>query len=132
MQQRKKFSIMFVDDEQNILFSLIRLFRNLGYEIHIAENGEDALKKLAKKQVDLIVSDFRMPGMNGIEFLEEARRRNPSIKGIIISAYSDYSNLLRTLKYSRKYYPFISKPWDDEALKNMVRLILSEKLRASV
>ena len=122
----KKKRVMFVDDEPNILASLWRVFRKDGFEIYLAHNGWDALNKLRKNPVDLVVSDYRMPGMSGLELLEEVRKQYPQTKGMILSAYDDYPRLLREAKKCPKLFPFISKPWEERILKSMVNRLLEQ------
>jgi len=119
-----KKKVLFVDDEPNILNAYSRIFKNDGLELYFANNAQDALEKLEQNSVHLVITDYRMPGMNGLELLEEIRKKWVGIKGMIISAYDDYPRLLReNLKYS-KLYPFLHKPWEQEKLKTLVEKLL--------
>ncbi len=121
-----KNKVLFVDDEPNILSALWRTFRKDGLEIHLAHNAEDALRKLEKSPVNLVVSDYRMPGMNGLELLEIVRKHWPETKGLILSAYDDYPRILRQSRKMSKLYPFLSKPWEEQILRSMVMKLLEQ------
>src|SRR4030065_2843262 len=75
-------TLLFVDDEANILASLKRLFRPLGYRIFTAESGAQGLEIIERETVDLVVSDMRMPEVNGAQFLEKVREKWPEKVGI--------------------------------------------------
>ncbi|MGC9021881.1 MAG: response regulator [Dissulfurimicrobium sp.] len=112
--------ILIVDDEQNILHAIKRLLRKESYEISTAVSGEEALAFLNDHQVDVIISDHRMPGMSGIEFLEHAKGLCPLSVRIILSGYADLKTVTKAI--NRGYiYKFILKPWDDEELKAAIR-----------
>ena len=105
-------SILFVDDEQNILTSLRRLFRRHAREVHIAESGKQGLQLLKEKQIDLVVSDMRMPEMDGAEFLKRVAKTWPGIVRILLTGYSDMSSTVAAINEG-SIYRYISKPWDD-------------------
>jgi two-component system NtrC family sensor kinase len=114
-------SILFVDDERNILNSLERLFIEEAYDIHTAGSGAEALKILERKgDFKLVVSDFRMPGMNGVEFLAEVCRRWPETERIILSGYADTGAIVSAINEGQ-IYKFIAKPWNDDDLCRVVR-----------
>jgi len=109
--------ILFVDDEPFILSSLTRLFRHDAYEILTASSGEEGLAVLRKnRSVPLVISDYRMPGMNGVEFLEQVYRERPDTVRIILSLYADLDSVLGAINRGH-IYKFISKPWDNADLK---------------
>ncbi|MDB5790775.1 MAG: chemotaxis protein CheY, partial [Massilia sp.] len=70
-------TILCVDDEPNILSALRRLFRSQGYEVLTAQSAREGLAVLEARPVDVVISDMRMPGMDGVQFLEQARARWP-------------------------------------------------------
>ena len=78
------FTILCVDDEPNILSALRRLFRPQGYAVRVANGGVEGLAVLDAEQVDLIISDMRMPGMDGAAFLAEARKRQPDAVRLLL------------------------------------------------
>ena len=109
-------AVLFVDDEANILASLRRTLRREGYVILTAENAEDAFSQLARNTVQVIVSDQRMPGMNGTEFLSRVKNLYPETVRMVLSGYSEISAVTDSINKGA-VYRFMMKPWDDETLK---------------
>lgn len=112
-------TILLVDDEANVLNSLRRLLRPGGYEIHTAESGEAALAQLANLQADLVVSDMRMPGMNGAELLAQVRSRWPATMRILLTGYSDITSAVSAIN-DGGIFRYVSKPWDDTELQSII------------
>src|ERR1700741_3164612 len=81
--------VLFVDDEPSILSALRRLFRPQGYRVLLAESGAAGLELLEKEKVDLVVSDMRMPEMDGAALLEKVRERWPTVGRILLTGYAD-------------------------------------------
>ena len=119
-------AILFVDDEENILSALVRLFRKEDYEIVTAASGLDALKIMEEKDVSLVVSDNRMPGMSGIDLLARAREISPDTMRIMLTGYSDLEAAISAINKG-EVYRFITKPWNDEELKFTVRQSLEHR-----
>jgi two-component system probable response regulator PhcQ len=115
--------ILIVDDEENILNSLKRLLRKEPYEILTAIDGEEGLKILDDHQVDLIVSDLKMPQMNGIEFLKRAKEKNPVPLRIMLTGHADLKSVVDAIDQG-EVYRFLLKPWNDEELKMTIRQTL--------
>lgn len=115
--------ILIVDDEENVLNSLKRLFRKEPYEILTAINGEEGLKILDDHQVDLIISDLKMPEMNGIEFLKRAKEKDPVPLRIMLTGHADLKSVIDVIDQG-EIYRFLLKPWDDEELKMTIRQAL--------
>jgi CheY-like chemotaxis protein len=113
-------TLLLVDDEPNILNALKRLMRREGYRILTAGSGTEGLELLAANTVQVIVSDHRMPGMSGVEFLSRARDLYPHTRRIILSGYSDIGTLTDAINRGA-VWKFISKPWEDETLKADLR-----------
>lgn len=112
-------TIIAVDDNILILKSLRRLFARTDYEIVIYENPLSALEHMANHAVDVVISDMRMPIMDGYEFLTEVKKRHPSIFRIVLSGYTDEKIIMEALKHNiAKLY--ISKPWNDVELINRI------------
>ncbi|HZT41908.1 MAG TPA: response regulator [Chthonomonadaceae bacterium] len=111
--------ILFVDDEPNVLDGLRRLLHPMRHEwqIAFATGGAEALEILAREPFDVIVSDMRMPGMNGVELLTEVMKRHPHMVRIMLSGYADQEDLLRSVGPTHQ---FLSKPCDTETLKATV------------
>ncbi|OQX19779.1 MAG: hypothetical protein BWK76_03475 [Desulfobulbaceae bacterium A2] len=108
--------VLFVDDEPNILEGLRRMLRGLrnDFTFHFAANGREALELMQQVEIDVIVSDMRMPGMDGATLLEEVRRRQPHAIRIILSGHADEKAILRTVGVVHRY---LSKPSGPEQLK---------------
>ncbi|GAB4254131.1 MAG: response regulator [Methylomicrobium sp.] len=118
--------LLIVDDETNILKSLTRLFRASGYVIHTAENGVKGLEILGQLPVDLILSDMRMPQMDGAEFLAKAAAQWPETMRILLTGYSDIESTIAAVNQG-KIYGYCSKPWEDNDLKLLVQHALEQK-----
>ena len=113
-------NILFVDDEKNILGSLSRVFRKEGYGIMLAESGECGLDLLRHNSVAVVVSDQRMPGMGGVEFLKKAREASPDTVRMMLTGQADMAEITGAINEGG-VYRYITKPWDDEELKHIIR-----------
>ena len=120
------FTLLCVDDEANILSSLKRLFRPTGYRLLTAASGEEALALMEKEAVDLIISDMRMPGMNGAQVLAAARTRWPETVRILLTGYADITSTIEAIN-SGQLHRYIAKPWDDNEVLLVVREGLEKK-----
>jgi two-component system NtrC family sensor kinase len=116
----KDLTVLVVDDEVNVLKSLKRVLRSEGFSIITAESGEQGLEALASRSVHMIVSDQRMPGMSGLEFLTKARGICPDAVRIILTGYSDLRTAEEAIN-TVEIYRFLAKPWNDEDLKVTVK-----------
>ncbi len=116
-------TILFVDDEKNILNSLKRLLRKEDYRLLTASSGEEGLKILAENEVHLVITDLRMPEMNGIEFLTRLRVDYPDLIRIILTGYTDVDTLIESINKGH-VYKFFLKPWNDDDLKIEIRKAL--------
>jgi FixJ family two-component response regulator len=115
-QQR---TLLLVDDEENILAALKRLLRRDGYRIVTAHSGDEALQRLAEERVGVIVSDQRMPGMSGVEFLRRAKVLYPDTVRMTLSGFTDLQSIIDAVNEGA-IYKFLTKPWDDELLRQHV------------
>ncbi len=113
-------TLLFVDDEPGILSSLRRLFRPHGYRILVAESGALGLAELEKTPVDLVISDMRMPEMDGATFLKAVRQRWPDTVRILLTGYADVTSTVAAIN-DGEIYRYVSKPWDDTEIVNTVR-----------
>ena len=111
----KGYTILFVDDEKSVLNSLKRLLRKEDYEIMTAQSGKEGLDIIASNDVQVIISDQRMPEMSGTEFLAEVKKDFPDIIRIILSGYTDVDVVIDTINEGN-IYKFFHKPWDDQSL----------------
>ena len=119
-------TLLFVDDEPNILSSLRRLFRANGYAVLTAGSGAEGLDVLARERVDLIISDMRMPEMDGAKFLEQARARWPQVARILLTGYADVASTIAAINRG-EIYRYIAKPWDDDEILLTVREALEHR-----
>lgn len=113
-------TLLLVDDEQNILSALSRLFRRDGYQILTATSGREGLLLLAKNKVGVILSDQRMPEMSGSEFLKQVTTCNPDTVRIMLSGYTDLASVTDAINRG-VIYKFLTKPWEDDLLRDSVR-----------
>jgi len=125
-QDKIKGVILFVDDEKNILSSLTRLFRPVIEKILTAESGAEGLKILEEESVDIIVSDMRMPQMDGAEFLEKVTEKWPETIRILLTGYADITSTINAINKGN-IYRYISKPWEDNDIILSVRQALEQK-----
>lgn len=119
-------TLLFVDDEANILSALKRLFRPHGYRIFTAEGGAAGLEIMAQEAVDLVISDMRMPEMNGAQFLEKVRERWPDSVRILLTGYAEIGATIDAINKGQ-IYRYISKPWEDGDIVLTVRQALERK-----
>jgi len=118
--------VLCVDDEANILSALRRLFRPCGYVVTVAASGEEGLAILDQTPFDLVISDMRMPGMSGAQFLEEVSTRWPDTMRLLLTGYADIDSTIDAVNKGRIFH-YVSKPWDDKALLLIVRHALERK-----
>ncbi len=119
-------TLLFVDDEANILAALKRLFRPHGYNILTAESGQDGLALMAQQSVDLVISDMRMPAMDGAEFLKQVATQWPDTIRILLTGYADLTSTIKAVN-AGKIYRYISKPWEDNDITTSVKHALEQK-----
>jgi response regulator RpfG family c-di-GMP phosphodiesterase len=113
--------ILCVDDERNVLRALERLFLDEDYEIISACSGEEGLLILEREEnIQIVISDYRMPGMTGVEFLREVCRRRPETLRIVLSGYANTAAVVEAINEGG-IYKFIPKPWDDDELKSTIQ-----------
>lgn len=114
--------LLFVDDEPNVLLSLTELFRE--ERPYTAQRAKDALEILRKHpEIDVIVTDQRMPSMTGVEFLREAKKINPIAIRILLTGYSDLNEVLSSVN-TGEVYRYILKPWDVDKLRSTIKLAM--------
>jgi EAL domain-containing protein (putative c-di-GMP-specific phosphodiesterase class I)/CheY-like chemotaxis protein len=117
--QKKPRTLLLVDDEANILAALKRLLRRDDYNILVANSGPEGLDLLAQHEVDVIVSDQRMPGMTGVEFLRTAKGIHPNTVRIVLSGYTELQSVTDAVNEG-SIYKFLTKPWDDQLLREHI------------
>jgi len=118
--------ILCVDDEPNILSSLRRLLRAPGYQVLQAESGAAGLALLQAEPVDLVISDMRMPEMDGARFLEHVRAKWPDTIRLLLTGYSDVQSILAAINRG-EIYRYVTKPWNDDDLLLIIRHALERR-----
>lgn len=121
------YRLLLVDDEVHILSSLTRLFEDED-DIRVAsvDNAPAALELLAKEKFDLVISDMKMPDMDGATFLTEVAKRWPSTDRILLTGFSDVNSAIKAIN-DGKISQYIAKPWEDEDLIKRIRSILESR-----
>ncbi len=112
-------TILVVDDEKNYLVVLEALLRSEGYEVITADNAKDALEIVLESDVDLVLTDMKMPGISGMELLETIKRRKPDIPVIMMTAYGTIEMAVEAMK--KNAYDYITKPFKNEELKRTIK-----------
>jgi signal transduction histidine kinase/DNA-binding response OmpR family regulator len=116
--------ILFVDDERGVLDLLLATFpAAAGWESLVASNGEEALAVLATRQVDLLVTDQRMPRMTGVELIARARQMHPDLCAIVLSAYTEPQDVVAAINQGQ-VYRYVVKPWETRDLRRTVEQAL--------
>ena len=118
-------TVLFVDDEDNILRSLKRLLRKEGYRLLTATSGTDGLEILNEHDVHLVVTDQRMPGMSGTDFLAKVKEQYPDVIRIVLSGYTEVDSITESINKGH-IYKFMLKPWNDQNLKLEIKQALEQ------
>jgi two-component system, NtrC family, sensor kinase len=126
----EKIRILLVDDEISIQKAFRRLFMDSEFEILVASSGKEALDILSKTHpIQVVLSDYGMPGMNGVDFLKEVCTRWPETIRIILSGYEETPNIASAINSGviHKYNP---KPWNDDDLLDTIKKAVQQSLRS--
>lgn len=118
--------VLLIDDEPNILTSLNRLLRSEGYAIRTADSGARALELLGEQAADVVVSDMRMPGMNGAEFLKIVRERWPDTIRLLLTGFSDTESTIAAVNEGG-IHAYLTKPWEETHLLQAIRGAVERK-----
>lgn len=118
----KKFTILYVDDEESNLNIFKNTFRR-EYNILVANSAIKGLEILKEERVDLILTDQRMPEMDGVEFLKHALMRYPNLNRILITAYSDFFAIKKAINEAQ-IFQYLQKPWTEENLRQIIEQAL--------
>lgn len=118
--QKRAQTLLIVDDEPSILSALRRLLQREGYQLLLASSASEAMELLALNKVQVIVSDHRMPGMSGAEFLSRVKDLYPDTIRIILSGYADLQVITESVNRGA-VFKFLSKPWNDDLLRDNIR-----------
>ncbi|MES2478181.1 MAG: response regulator [Bacteroidota bacterium] len=110
-----KIVILYVDDEENNLISFKATFR-IKYKVHTAISGDEAMKILEKNNIEIIITDQRMPNMTGVEFLEKVLIKYPDTMRILLTGYTDMAAVVDAINKG-KIFHYLTKPWDENELE---------------
>ena len=116
----KKHTLLIIDDEENILKSLSRLFEEEPYELVTCSSGEEGLEKLKTFKVSVIISDNRMPGMSGIDFFQKAIKIAPDALRVMMTGFTDIDAVISSINKG-EVYRYITKPWKDDEIKAVIK-----------
>lgn len=112
-------TLLLVDDEPSILRALERELSNDGYHVFTANSGEEALVLLSQEEVQVIISDQRMPFMTGSELLSQVKKRYPDTIRMVLSGYADFDAVVDAIN-NGTIYKFLNKPWDSNLLHQTI------------
>jgi response regulator RpfG family c-di-GMP phosphodiesterase len=116
--ENKKIRVLYIDDEINNLTAFKANFRKL-YDVHIAESAAEGRKILESLEIEIVLTDQRMPEMTGVEFLESIIPDFPNPIRILLTGYTDMQALIDAVNKGQ-IYRYINKPWDEEELKMFI------------
>ena len=125
--------LLIVDDEAHVLNALRRMLLNAAappvlhdLQLTTFTSPIEALEHVGNQRVDLVISDYRMPGMDGVTFLTRVAELQPDSARIILSAYADMEGIVRAINEAG-IFRFVGKPWSDPELKMIVAQVLSHR-----
>lgn len=121
----KSKTILLIDDEKPILEGLSAFFEDIGYQVITAQDGELGLEKFSKENIDIVLTDLRMPKMDGLEVMRSIAETDPDIPLIIISGAGRKEDIIKALRMGAKDY--ITKPVDLDMLRHTVQQVLETK-----
>ncbi|MFW9873284.1 MAG: response regulator [Candidatus Thorarchaeota archaeon] len=128
-KNNRNFRILIVDDEEDVLKSLLLTINNskeFKSTISIANDAKSALEKMTNEDFDLVLADYKMPGMNGLELLSKVNERFPDIAKILITGYSDID--IAKIAISKDFLDdYIEKPWHNNDLRAIIIETLIKK-----
>ncbi|MCJ8168668.1 response regulator [Atopomonas sediminilitoris] len=107
--------LLIVDDEPNILSALTRVLHKRPWQITTCERPEKALELMTQQAFDLVLSDYRMPNIDGITLLQFVRQRQPEAMRLLLTGHGDREALIKAINQA-EIFRFLSKPWDDYEL----------------
>ena len=125
--QLKQVKTLLVDDDELIRDSLSMAFKNKGCFMRVAGTAEEGLQAINQEKFDIIISDFRLPGMNGLEFLKLATLNHPESVNILITAYRDEYLFTEAIRIG--VTEFIDKPFSVKALVTLLALSMERKAK---
>jgi DNA-binding NtrC family response regulator len=126
---RNREKVLVVDDEENARIALRAILQQEGYQVDSVANGYEALEFLRQHKVNVVISDLKMPEMNGLSFLRELNRRYPSTRVIMVTAYGGVESYLEAIQLGA--FEYIHKPVKVDELKFIMHKMLTEERPAS-
>ncbi|MEJ2054327.1 MAG: response regulator, partial [Calditrichaceae bacterium] len=124
-EKNKEFNIIVVDDNDTMRFGMAESIRSEGYTVCEFTNGPAALEHLQEKKAHLLITDLRMEPMNGIELLEKAKKTDPQLEALLVSAYGSVEDAVKAMHLGAA--DFLTKPFSPDELRARVSKII-EKL----
>jgi DNA-binding NtrC family response regulator len=121
----EEYKILFVDDDSAILSIVDKYLSREGYKVWLAESGAEALKLLKDKKFDIVFTDFKMPGIDGIELLAKIKEYSPEIEVIIVTGHGTLESAVKAMKTGS--YDYLQKPFKLDLLKIIIDRIVEEK-----
>ncbi|MFH1394745.1 MAG: hybrid sensor histidine kinase/response regulator [Candidatus Omnitrophota bacterium] len=116
----KTIDVAIVDDEQNVLNSLKRVFRKENYKLFLTTDYKEVMEFFKSGNIKVVMSDQKMSGVTGVEFLKKIKKLYPNVVNILFTGYADV-NIAEDAINEGEVYRFMNKPWDDDELRNIVR-----------
>jgi len=121
--------LLVFDDEPSIVDILHEFLGSMGYEVHVARSGEEALQRLNELHPDLVITDINLPGISGLDVMREAKKRDGEVAVIVLTGHVSAASAIEALRQGA--YDFVTKPFDlDEVQKIVERAIANQRLRA--
>lgn len=115
-----RYGVLIVDDDEAVVHSLMRTLRSVHYDIKAVDNGESALEYMKEHKVDLIISDYKLRGMNGVDFLEAVNKKHAEVVAILLTGQADLQIAADAVN-RLSLYKFFVKPWDNSELQTAVK-----------
>ena len=118
-------NILAIDDEQIVRMCCTRILRAAGYDVDTSNGGPSALQMIKEKRYDVVLTDLKMPGMDGIDVMVELKKKMPDAKVIVVTGYSTTETAARAMTMGA--WNYLEKPFSPETLLAVVREALGEK-----
>ncbi len=125
IEKKERFTLLIVDDEEGVIKSLQRVFLEENYNILTAGTADEAIDIISRKNIHLVISDYRMPGKSGAQLLKEIKQKWPETIRIMLTGNADINSIMGAVNEGA-VYKFITKPWNDEDLRLTVSLALQQ------
>ena len=118
-----RYRLLIVDDDEGMRENLAELFDSLGYDVQTASNTPEALECLGEREVDLLLTDYKMPGPTGVELIEAARKRQPGLRAVLMTAFGDSFTEIESVR--RGAIGYLNKPFEADEIAAFVEKILT-------